>query len=111
MSDIPVGETITLEWPENVVMDASSDITALEYRRSFDALEAQLVDWLTKPCVFDRIPLAPMPVRYISRKNGKPALLAAVLDAHIVAEPGKPPPTGILTVHEGRVGGIPLCTD
>jgi hypothetical protein len=23
----------------------------------------------------------------------------------------KPPPTGILTVHEGRVGGIPLCTD
>jgi hypothetical protein len=24
---------------------------------------------------------------------------------------GKPAPTGILTVHEGRVGGIPMCAE
>jgi hypothetical protein len=71
MSEIPVGETITLDWPQ---------VPDFHY-------------WM------------------LARKNGKPALLAAMLDAHIGAEPGKPPPTGILTVHEGRVGGIPLCTD
>jgi hypothetical protein len=77
MSEIPVGETITLEWPE-MGHDASSDITWQEYLRSFDALEAQLVGWLTKP-------------------PDKPT--------------GKPAPSGILTVHEGRVGGIPMCAE
>jgi hypothetical protein len=69
MSDIPVGEVITLEWPVDFVW-AAGDVECVQRV------------W----------------------RNGE-------LVSSVLIHAGKPPPTGILTVHEGRVGGIPLCTD
>jgi hypothetical protein len=82
---IPVGETITLDWPSEA------------------EIEAQMVDWLTRPCMFDRIRVAPVNEFRISA--GK------FLESLTLTQHGKPAPTGILTVHEGRVGGVPMCAE
>jgi hypothetical protein len=59
-------------------------------------------NWLEDDCA-KRIPVA--------QPNAYTVVWGFPFAAEAPIKTGKPPPTGILTVHEGRVGGIPMCVE
>jgi hypothetical protein len=64
-----------------------------------------------KGALFEAIPVGEvtvLPSECSLTLTGAPIPWDECLPAHTA---GKPAPTGILTVHEGRVGGIPMCAD
>jgi hypothetical protein len=124
MSEIPVGETITLEWPY------ADDWLGAE----FTSVSAEFAALQAKPVVEgERIPAAKQrPYSVVIRQHfeqikgralmqqqrfseaGQKRRAAVFLESLTLAPDkptGKPPPTGILTVHEGRVGGVPMCSE
>jgi hypothetical protein len=83
MSEIPVGDVITLEWPQlGQAQAAPVSLDQADYEWDF-----------TEACIELGLIGAFLPPIYAERPAGKPA------------------PKGILTVHEGRVGGIPMCAE